>query len=537
SATSFQTTFIDLSYISNLGKVHADVTLNVATLEQQITVSATGTPTPQVQVGGAITVIGPNEIGYTHDVQELLRRVPGIQMTQVGQIGGASSLFIRGGNDNYTKVLVDGIPSDDIGGLVDFANIASMGFDKIEVLREPNSALYGSDALAGVVNLSTQRGTTPLPEITYAIDGGNFGTYHQEGMLGGAYKRFDYFSDFSRFDTANSIPNSQFHNATYAGNFGWNLLSNTNLRVSLRHLVTSDGNANALDLYGIPDDAVQKNQDTYIGVTFNNQTTDRWHNLLRYGALRLRGQFTDYAPTGIPDLADQDYLGAPVTIHGANGYSVTGQAIFQFAGIYPNQYLTSTDRDFVYAQSDYRFTPHLVGLVGFKYEDERGYTLSTGSTRDSTERGNYSYTLQINGDLRNRLYYTLGSGIEKNAVFGTAGTPRASLAYYLVRPGTSPILDGTKLRFSFGKGIKEPSIYYQTNSLYELLLASAPQLIAQYHISPINAEWSRAYDGGIDQSFFGGRAKGGITYFHNEFTNVIEYVSQQGLVSLGVPPA
>ncbi len=423
SASSFQSTTVDLSYVSNLGQVHADATLAVETLEQQITVTATGSPTPQAQVGAAITVLGPDEIQPTREVQEPLRLVPGIQMTQAGQAGAVSSLFIRGGNNNYTKVLVDGVPADDIGGLVDFSTIASAGFDRIEVLREPNSALYGSDALAGVVNLTTARGTTRLPEITYAIDGGNFGTYSQEGTLGGAYKQFDYFSDFLRFDTSNNIPNSQFHNATYAGNFGWNPLSTTSLRVTLRHLATAAGNPNAIQLYGIPDDAAQKNQDTYIGVTFENQTTERWHNLLRYGALRLRGQFTDYAPTGIPDPANQIFLGAPVTIRGANGYSVSGQALFQFAGIYPNQFVTSTNRDFVYAQSDYRITPHLLGLVGFKYEDERGYTLFSGSNRDSTERGNYSYTLQVNGDLKNRLFYTLGSGIENNAIFGLAVTP------------------------------------------------------------------------------------------------------------------
>ena len=82
-------------------------------------------------------------------------------------------------------MLIDGVPADDIGGAVEFANIDSVGIDKVEVLREPNSALYGSDALAGVVSLTTARGNTLLPLLTYSGDGGNFNTFRQVGTLSG----------------------------------------------------------------------------------------------------------------------------------------------------------------------------------------------------------------------------------------------------------------------------------------------------------------------------------------------------------------
>jgi iron complex outermembrane receptor protein/vitamin B12 transporter len=541
-APSFRPTSADVPYATGSGDILVDVVLSVEALAQHITVTATGTPTPQAQVGAAVSVLGPAEYAFTHDVQEALRLVPGLQITQSGQRGGTTSLFIRGGYDNYNKVLLDGISANDIGGEVEFANLALAGVGNVEVLRTPNSALYGADALAGVVSLTTPHGTTPLPEVTYKVGGGNFGTYEQEGTLGGVYKQFDYFSDFLRFDTANGIPNSSFHNGTYAGNFGWRPLANTSLRATVRRIAVADGNPNAIELYGVPDDAVQKAQDTLVGVTLDNQTTDRWHNLLRYSALRLRGQYTDYAPTGIPYdspvLGDLN-IGAPVTIAGANGYSVSGQAEFQFPGIYPNQYLNSTDGDVLYAQSDCRINTHTVGLVAFKYEHERGYTLSTGYPESAVDWMNYSSTLEINGDLRNRLYYSVGTGIEDNAVFGVAVTPRAALAYYLVRPGKASWLDGTKLRFSFSNGIKEPSIYYQTNSLYALLeaLPNGAALISQYHVGRIGAERARSFDGGVDQQLFAGRGRLGVSYFHNNFSDGIEFVPQQGLVALGVPEA
>jgi iron complex outermembrane receptor protein/vitamin B12 transporter len=541
SAPSFDSIASKPFYVGEGASANVDLRLPIGMVSQAVTVTATGMPTPQAQVGASITLLSRDDYTDKLDVHEALRLVPGAQLTQTGGRGGLGELFVRGGNNDANKVLIDGIPVNDLGGAVDFGVLAAAGIDQIEVLRGPNSALYGSDALAGVVSMTTPRGITPLPQITYSVDGGNFGTYRQEGILGGSYKQFDYFSDFARFDTANDIPHSSFHNGTYAGNFGWTPKPNTEFRATVRRLATAAGEPNAIQLFGIPDDAGQREQQTYVGATIQQQTTQRWHNLLRYGALRLRSQFTDYAPTGLPydsPIAGPEFIGAPVTIRGANGYTVSGQAFFQSVQTYPNQFLTSTDRDFVYAQTEYQVKPQLTALFGFRYEAERGFTQPSFGLSPA-DRGNYSYTLQVAGSLANRFYHTLGSGIEKNAVFGVEATPRASLAYYLLRPDSSRLFSGTKLRANFGTGIKEPSISDAGTSLFSLLqtLSNGAQLISQFHIAPIGAERSRTYDGGLEQSLFGGRAKLGITYFHNEFTHLIEFVPTLGLIELGVPPS
>jgi iron complex outermembrane receptor protein/vitamin B12 transporter len=440
-------------------------------------------------------------------------------------------------------VLVDGVPADDIGGAVEFANLDAVGIDKIEVLREPDSALYGSDALAGVVSLTTARGSTLLPLLTYSGDGGNFNFFRHVGTLGGTFRHFDYYSAYGRTDTRNNLPDDAFHNGTYAGNFGWTPNTANDLRFNVRHVTVAANQPNAISLYGIPDAASVREHDSYYTATWNNQTTAKWHNQVRYGGLRLNYNFTDFAATGIYNAAEDVYLGAPVTIQGANGYQVSGQAIFQYGAsygeTYPNDYLAPSKRDFVYAQTDYRVTPHIVALGAFKYEDERGSTLTSGATPTAIKRGNYSYTIQLEGDIRNRLYYTIGSGLEDNGLFGFAATPRASLAYYLFRPGNSGWLSGTKLNFSFGKGIKEPSIYYQSISLYDILQAepNGSELISQYHVSPIGPETSRNWDGGVDQQLWNGRARVTLTYFHNEFTNGVEFVPQSALLALGLPAA
>jgi vitamin B12 transporter len=542
-APTFQSTTSDAVFVAASAKAQVDITLATQTLTEQVTVTATGTPTPTAQVGAAVTVLTADQYRYSTEVQDPLRLVPGAQISQTGQTGGTTGLSIRGGNVNANKVLIDGVPADDIGGAVEFANIDSVGIAKIEVLREPNSALYGSDALAGVVSLTTARGNTLLPLLTYSGDGGNFNSFRQVGTLSGAYRHFDYYSAFAATQTQNSFPNNDFHNATYAGNFGWTPNTANDLRFTVRHLTVSADQPNAILLYGIPDDTSAREHDSYYSAAWNNQTTEKWHNQIRYGGLRLNYNFTDFAATGIYDPDEDVYLGAPVNVKGANGYSVSGQAIFQYGAsygeTYPNNYLAPSKRDFVYAQTDYRVNAHIVALGAFKYEDERGSTLTSGGTPTAIERGNYSYTVQLEGDIRNRLYYTLGSGLEDNGLFGFAATPRASLAYYLFRPTNTHWLNGTKLNFSFGKGIKEPSIYYQSISLYGIFAAlpNGAELIKQYHVSPIGPETSRTYDGGVDQQLWNGRARITLTYFHNEFTNGVEFVPQSALLALGLPAA
>jgi vitamin B12 transporter len=535
-APTFQSTTSESIYITKSTKAELDITLATQTLTQQVSVTASATPTPIAQIGASVTVLTADDYRQYAEVQDPLRQIPGLQVTQTGQLGGTTGLSIRGGNTDANKVLIDDVPVNDIGGAVEFANFSTVGIQQIEVLREPNSALYGSDALAGVVSMTTARGTTKLPLLTYAGDGGNFSTYNQVATASGVARQFDYYGTFGRLDSRNNLPNDSFHNATYVGNFGWDPNPTNDIRFTVRHLSVSAGQPNAILLFGIPDDAAQKAQNTYYSGAWNNQATAKWHNEIRYGGLRLNSQFDDFVATGIPD-AFGDYLGAPITIIGGNGYSVTGQAIFQFAGVYPNQFVSVTNRDYVYAQTDYRINPHVVALGGFKYEAERGSTQSTGSPANAISRGNYSYTLQISGDIRNRFYYNVGSGIENNGLFGLAGTPRASVAYYLARPSATGWFSGTKLHASFGKGIKEPNLFQQASSLFDLLseVQDGSELIAQFHVGQIGPENSRTYDGGVDQELWNGRARVGLTYFHNEFTNGIEFVPQSGLPALGVP--
>lgn len=513
-----------------------EVVLQVGMLRQQIVVSDTGTGLPESQVGASVTVIDQTQLDAYNklDMLDVLRQVPGLAVLQTGQLGGTTSVFARGGKSEFNKVLIDGIPANDLGGSFEFANLSASGASQVEVLRGANSVVFGADALGSVIQVTTRRGTATLPELTYSVDGGNFGTLHEDASLGGVFHQFDYFADFARLDTQNSLPNSSFHNGTLSGNVGWQANTHSDVRFTLRHTATALGIANALALYGIPDDAFQREQDTYVGLRLENQTTSHWRNSLQLTSTDLRYNYDEPAPAGIP--SDGNYLGLPINLCGANGYCSSGQAILDYAGNYPSLFNSHTAVQSLFGLSNYDLRPDLSMSAGLRYDHEGGYTNSAG-TLSPTTRNNVGGFLEAHGNLGHRAFATAGVGLEDNAVYGFAATPRVSLGYYVRRPTADSILSGTKLRFNFGTGIDEPSILNQGESLYNLLntLPNGAQLISQYHVAPIGPERSRDFDWGVEQYLWGGRARIGLTGFRESFFNLISFVDNNLLPQLGVP--
>ena len=386
-APGFQSRDTDPIFVAVGDRVALDITLPIGLLAQQVVVSATAAILPESQVGASVTVIdqGVLESLGKPDVLEALRLVPGAQVVQTGQRGGTTSLFVRGGNADFNKVIIDGVPVNDIGGSFDFANLPVTGVERVEVLRNPNSVLHGADALASVVNITTRRGTSRLPELSYAVDGGNLGTVRQDVSVGGANGRFDYFSAFSHFDTQNNVPNDAYHNGTYAGTFGWTINPVTRLALTGRRTLTDQGVPNAIDYYGIADDSSQTNRDTYVGAVLQTQTSARWTQTVRFTSTDLRYHFVNPTPTGDPFDPfgfGPNYLGQTVTIHGANGTSATGRAILDFGGPYPQTFDSSTSRRALTAQTDYAFSSHATVSGGGRFEDETGFTDSSGTAFD-----------------------------------------------------------------------------------------------------------------------------------------------------------
>jgi vitamin B12 transporter len=517
-----------------------DVVLAANTVRQDITVTATGIPTPLPQLTSPVSVIPGEALALDADVVDELRQTPGSFLVQTGQLGGVTSLFMRGGNSTANLVAVDGIPADDVGGTFDFGTVSSTAVGKIDVVRGPDSAMYGTDAGAGVINIETPRGTTLEPVLTYSGDAGNLFTYRNEASVGGTLKKLDYYGAFSRLDTSNALPLDEYHSGTAAINVGFDFNGNTQIRFTIRNADSVEGVPGAWDFQGVSQSNRQGDQDIYSGLTIENRYKGKWHNLVRYGIARKREQEKEFAAGGtflpvdpgesFPGFPSSGNVGNVVTIRGANGYSATGQ-VQLFSG---SNYDQDSNRDQLYYQTDYSFSPHFIGLFGFRYDNERGSFNDYDPgfffvEHEATQRTNFEYNLQFQGEFWNRLFYSAGGAVEKNHLYGIAGTPRLGLSYVPVRP-SAKLFHGTRFRANAATGVQEPTLAIEFESLYTQLLAAGDTAdIALYHITPQSAERSRTFDVGVDQNIRGERLTLKAGYFHNVFNRQLEGVDAEAL--------
>jgi vitamin B12 transporter len=523
-------------------QVAQNIVLEAYSVHQDVTVTATGIPTPVEQTSSAVTQIPQEALATLADLPDALRQSPGVFVAQSGQYGGVTSLFVRGGNSTANAVLIDGIPAVDVGGTFDFGTVSTTGLAGLEIYRGPNSALYGTDAGASVINLETPRGTATRPVIDYSGDAGNFHTYRNEVALSGTQSRLDYYTAYSRFNTSNALPRDEYHSGTAAANIGLALTGNISLRFTIRNADSATGLPGAHDFYGISDNGKQADQDLYSGATLDTRTAGSWHNMVRYGIARKREQAAGFGGVGTPICAGfppcfTENFGNVVTIRGANGYSVTGRAAF----FLPSTNRQVNNRDELNYQTDYSFARWLTALFGFRYENERGRhqgSSAFGTEDQKVQRTNYSLTGQLQGEIAGRFFYSLGGGVEKNHLYGITGTPRLGISFAPVRPGTG-WFHGTLFRFNAATGVQEPSLALEYNSLYRLLLQNGDTAdIAKYHVTPAGPEKSRTYDGGVEQNIRGEKLVLKAGYFHNNFTHQLEAVDFGALEQVfGYSPA
>jgi iron complex outermembrane receptor protein/vitamin B12 transporter len=541
SARGFRQVTAPGFYAGRLDSVERTVVLEPEWARESIVVTATGTPTPQPQTSAATSVLGPLDLALRDDFVDALRLMPGTFVTQTGQRGAQTSLFIRGGDSDDNKVLLDGVSAGDLGGRFDFGSLSTTAIESAEIYRGPNSNLYGADAESGVVSLTTPHGTTSFPSLLFQGDAGNFDTSREELEAAGAHNKLDYLGAFSWMQTANKLPMDEYHVATTSGNLGWQPSGSTQIRATVHYGVDGTGVPNAWNFYNVADSATQKDQDIFFSGSVDNQTTESFHNTVRYGLTRKREQYYLWEQRGSGYFdAYGDSLGDLVTIVGANGYAAKGRAVLDYAQTYPYSSQLVSNRDqFVY-QGEFRFTPHLTALIGMHYEQEKGVEdIPSYLVQDIAKRANYDYVAGVHGDFKGRFFYTLGGSLEHYSQFGVQTSPRAGLVFYAFRPRHG-VLSGTRILFNYGDAVREPTLTDQFGSLYQFLVANGfGAEVKQLGISPLGAPTARTYEGGAEQSFFSERLVLRASYFHNEFGRQIEYVGGHLLPSLipGLTPA
>src|SRR2546426_4780798 len=443
-----------------------------------VVVTATRVPVAADLVVSAVTVLRGTDLVAQgiRTVAQALETVPGAHVVETGSFGEQTSLFMRGGESDYTKVLLDGVPLNRAGGAIDLAHLTTDNIDRIEIVRGPVSVLYGTDAVIGVVQVFTRTGHGPA-RLGADLRGGTYGSTESAVDIAGGTRTVGYSARVSRFSSDGLyLHNNQYRNSVVTA--GLRAVPDARSDASLMYRYGDD-------LYHFPTDG------TGAPVDSNQRAAERGP-LLGLTAGRVLGRHLEARVTaGVkePRLLDTDAPDPP------------GQDA-SWSRDYVRRATTS-------AMLNWRAHGGASVPGGIEYEDERQHGTSQftsaafGPFSDSidVQRNNTGYFTQAVVPA-GRAAVTLGSRLDDNSQFGTHATYRGGVVYRL---------DRARLRFSVGTGFKEPTFF--ENFARGFVLGN-PNL---------KPERSLSWEVGVE------RGAVAVTYFNQRFRDLIEYT--------GTPPA
>ncbi len=443
-----------------------------------VVVTATRSPLAAERAPSSISVITGAQLraqGIT-TVIDALRQVPGLSVVQTGSYGGATSLFIRGGESKFAKVLIDGVPVNDAGGTMDFSTLSTDNLDRIEIVRGPASVLYGSDAMAGVIQLFTARGSAGMHGDVSARAGG-FGSRDADAALRGTSGVVSYSVAGARHTT----DGIQAFNSAYRQNVGSALVSahgiQSDAAISLRYSdnevhYPTDGGGQVVD-----SNAVHNDDRLSVGIDAGYRLTS---------AIEVRLALASYSAHGV--TSDQ-----PDSPGDSNGY-----------------YYTTPDKS-QRRSGDLRLALALPAsstlTIGTQVETE---SLAESRTTDNfggsdtpaqRRRTSGVYAQLLAGPLEN-VTTTVGGRYEHNEQFGDFFTYRAA--------ASAQVLPDTRIRVSVGTAFREPTFLENYGSAF---------VIGNPALSP---EHALSFDAGVEQRV-GRDLTVAITGFQNSFRDLIDY--------------
>ena len=477
------------------------IALGVAPIQETVVVTATRTEAPAGQVGASVTAFTAEDLERRRVplVADLLRSSPGVTVIRTGAPGGVTSLFVRGGESSYNKVLLDGIPLNEPGGTFNFGSLTTDNLERLEIVRGAQSALFGSDAMASVVQLITKRADRGArPQATGTIEAGTYGTVRGGGAVSGASGPFDYSFGASGFTTDNREPNSAFRDTTLSGSTGVALGDRATLRVVGRAQLQHNGTPGQT-AFGRPDlDAFFERHDGVGGVTFDQQLTPRLRQRASYSLTVSQQQSTNL-------IADLPYT--PRFETRAAPFAFSDFRFDTFNNL--RRHHASYQAD-VRLANDASHGSQLLTIVA-DWDGERA-TLQDrlAGTETPASRDNAGVAVQHQAIWR-RMVVTAGGRVEHNASFGTAAVPRGSIVIVAHEAGGARAAIGdTRVRASAGLGIKEPTALQS--------FSPSPFFRGNPDLLP---ERSRSVEAGIEQRLGGDRVRLEATWFDNRYRNLI----------------
>lgn len=485
-AAGFGVQTVDVA--SNQGTM--TVQLRLAPAAETVVVTATSSPVPTETSGASVTTLSAAQLDVMRPVaaNDALRFLTGAVISTSGQRGGVSSLFVRGGNSTYNKVILDGVTINIPNRSFDFGNLPLTEADRVEFMRGTQSTLYGTDAMTSVVQVWTRTGSTQTPELRFGADGGNFETANGYASLAGARSPFDYNIFADQFNTSGQGVNDAYSDSLQGANLGANVSDNVSLRLRIRHSNSNTGVPGEWNFNGAP------------LLTPNPVEASQLNNLL--GSLQL----TVTSPSGWQHrFTSFDY-----------NYQYTEKDL---VGSFPTHEVDHINRGGFEYQGNYSERSWTQTTFGYRIENENGFIGDVGFPP-------IAHGQRLNQDVYGQQQATLGrlsavAGVRfvHNSKFGNTVVPRVALTLLALRGGQT--FSGTRLRFSFAQGFLEPGLDQTFATAFT---------VANPGLRP---ERNRALEAGVQQNFLGGKYVLSALYFNNLFHDQIEFAADPLNPNLG----
>lgn len=449
-----------------------------------VAVSPTGVATDVSQIASSVTVITSKEIEaqQRRTLPDVPRTVPGLNIVQTGGPGGQTSVFMRGTNSNHVKVLIDGIDVSDPSNAnrsFDFGQMLTADIERVEVLRGPQSGLYGADALGGVIVISTKKGEGP-PKVSAMVEGGSFGTFNQAVGTSGSTGRFNYTFNVAhlRADATPVTPidilppgtrrfDNSYENWTYSTKLGVDVTKDFQLNVVARYT----------------DATLDFTNDSFSLVTFDSRPND----------FQSRQDVQQFYTRG--EAVWTGLGGRLKSIFGVN-YADLQTDNDNGAGILSFNDGERTKFDW---RSILQVAPGYTVIAGAEHQNEQ-----LQSRTLFAEEWNQAGFLELQTEPIRNVFIAANVRYDDNENFGGHETWRVAPAYVIAATGT-------KLKGSIGTAFKAPTLSQRFQDF-------PPFFFGNPNLDP---EESTGYDVGFEQAILAGRAQFGATYFHNDITDLI----------------
>lgn len=447
---------------------------------EPVVVTATKMETPAAELGASVTVVTEEELKTYHyaTLDDAVRAVPGLEVRRSGSLGKTTSLTIRGANANQVQVLVDGMRvKSPTTGQAELSDISPELIERIEVIRGPQSTLYGADAIGGVVNIITKKGKGPF-SATVHQEAGTYDTLNSRTWFSGSYRLLDYAFSASHLESNGRFQNDGSWQNAVNLRLGLTLPRDSSVAFTLRYNRTDTDLPTKFVANPLPIDPVidtnnrQESETLVMALQAQTRPLSWWETALRLGRYTNALGFVDRADPGF------DCFFPPCEF--PSRLAVERREVEWLNHAHLGRWSTSS--------------------VGLEYRDEMGD--SQGGTAFHADSDTKSVFFQQQFRFFERLFMSGGFRVEDNSVFGTNTTERGSLAYVIKRWGT-------KLRGGAGSGFRAPTF----NDLF----------FPGFSDATLKPEESFSYDFGVDQKLWENRLRLGLTYFQNEFTNLISF--------------